>query len=74
VPVVVGRIEEGGEPVSQPCNHFGGSEEVAFQFDRGMRGGSPLARGSPVEEFSFGDREGHANVPAFCCYGGDESL
>jgi len=55
VPVVVGRIEGGGEPVSQPSDHLGGSEEVAFQFYRGMRGRCPLARGPPVEELCFGD-------------------
>jgi len=71
MPVVVGRVECGGEPISQPSDYLGGTEEVIFQFDRGTRGGRPLAGGPPVDEFSFGDREGHANVPAFCCYGGE---
>ena len=70
VPVVVGRVEGGGEPISQPSDHLGGPEEVVFQFDRGMRGRCPLARGPLVDKFCFGDREVHANVPAFCCYGG----
>jgi len=72
VPVVVGRVEGGGEPISQPSDHLGGPEEVAFQFDRGTQGRCPLARGSPVDQFGFGDREGHANFPAFYCYGGEE--
>ena len=74
VPIVVGRVEGGGEPISQPSDHLGGAEEVALQFDLGTRGGCPLARGPPVDEFGLGDREGHANVPAFCCYGGEEIL
>jgi len=74
VPVVVGCIQGGGEPISQPSDHLGGPEEVAFQFDRGTRGRCPLARGPPVDEFGFRDREGPANVPAFCCYAGQEIL
>jgi len=68
VPVVVGSVEGGGEPVSQPSDHLGGSQEVVFQLYRGTRGGRPLAWGPPVDEFGFRDREGHPNVPAFCCY------
>ena len=30
MPVVVGRVEGRGELVSQPSDHLGGSEEVAF--------------------------------------------
>jgi len=30
VPVVVGRVEGGGEPISQPSDHWGWPEEVAF--------------------------------------------
>jgi len=65
---MVGRVEGGGEPKPQPSDHLGGSEEVVFQFDRGMRGRCPLARSPPVDEFGFGDREGHADVPALCSY------
>jgi len=36
VPIMVGGVEGGGEPKSQPSDHLGGSEEVVFQFDRGM--------------------------------------
>jgi len=74
VPVVMGRVEGGGEPVSQPSDYVGGSKEVAFKFDRGMRGGCPLAGSLSVDKFGFWDREGDANVPAFCCYGGEEVL
>jgi len=74
VSVVVGRAEGGGEPISQPSDDLGGSEEVVFQLYQGTRGVCPLAWGQPVDEFSFGDREGHANVPAFCSYGGEETL
>jgi len=69
--VVVGRVEGGGEPIAQPSDYSGGREEVVFQFDQGTRGRRPLAGGPVVDEFSFGDREGDANVPAFCCYGGE---
>jgi len=71
MPVVVGRVEGRGEPISQPSDYLGGPEEVVFQFDRGTRGRCPLAGGPPVDEFGLGDREGQANVPAFCCYGGE---
>ena len=27
-----------------------------------------------MDEFGFGDRERHPNIPAFCCYGGEEIL
>jgi len=37
---------------------------VTFQFNGGCRGGGPLARSSPVDEFRFWDREGHTYVPA----------
>jgi len=74
VPVVVGRVEGGGEPVSQPSDYLGGLKEVAFEFDRGIRGGCPLAWGSPVDEFSFWDRGGDTDVSAFCCYGREEGL
>ena len=30
MPVVVGRVEGGGEPVSQPSDYLGGPEEVVF--------------------------------------------
>ena len=59
---MVGRVEGGGEPVSQPSDYLGGSKKVAFKFDRGMRGGCPLAQGSPVDEFGFWDREGDALI------------
>ena len=72
--VVVGRVEGGGEPISQPSDYLGGPEEVVFQFDRGTRGRCPLAGGPPVDECGFGDRERYANVPTFCCYGGEETL
>jgi len=36
VPVVVRRVEGGGEPVSQPSDHLGGSEQMVFKFHRGM--------------------------------------
>jgi len=36
MPIVVGRVESGGEPISQPSNYLGGPEEVVFQFDWGM--------------------------------------
>jgi len=74
VPVGVGRVDGGGEPISQPSDHLGVPEEVVFQFDQGTRGRCSLARVPPVDEFGFGDREGHANVPDFCCYGGEEIL
>jgi len=64
---MVGCVEGRGEPISQPSDCLGGPEEVVFQFDWGMRGRCPLAGGPPVDEFGFGDREGHANVPALCC-------
>jgi len=28
--VMVGRVEGGGEPISQPSDYLGGPEEVAF--------------------------------------------
>jgi len=71
MPIVVGRVEGGGEPISQPSDHLGGPEEVVFQFDWGLRGRSPLAGGSPVDDFSLGERERHTNVPAPCCYDGE---
>jgi len=30
MPVVVGRVEGGGEPISQPPDHLGGPKEVVF--------------------------------------------
>jgi len=30
MPVVVGRVEGGGEPISQPSDYLGGPEEVVF--------------------------------------------
>jgi len=30
MPIVVGRVEGGGEPISQPSDHSGGPEEVVF--------------------------------------------
>jgi len=30
MPIVVGRVECGGEPISQPSDHLGGPEEVVF--------------------------------------------
>jgi len=55
VPVLVDCVKGGGEPVSQPCDHLGGSEMVAFQFYWGTQGGRPLAWGPPVAEFGVGD-------------------
>jgi len=72
--VVVGRAEGGDEPISQPSDYLGGPEEIVFQFDQGTRGRRPLAGGPLVDEFGFGYREGHSNVPAFCCYGGESNF
>ena len=47
--------EGGGEPVAQPPDDLGGVEEVALSYDGGCRYGGSLARGSPVDEFCFGD-------------------
>jgi len=55
MPVVVSRVEGGGEPISQPSDHLGGPEEVAFQFDRSTRGRCPLAGSPPVDEFGLRD-------------------
>jgi len=71
MPIVVGRVDGRGEPVSQPSDYLGGPAGMVFQFNRGLRGRCPLAGSPPVDDFSFGDREGHANIPAFCCYGGE---
>jgi len=71
MPVMVGRVEGGCEPISQPSDYLGGPEEVVFQFDWGMGGRCPLGGSPPVDEFCFGDREGHAKVPALCSYGGE---
>jgi len=30
MPIVVGGVEGGGEPVSQPSDYLGGPEEVVF--------------------------------------------
>jgi len=30
MPIVVGRVEGGGEPIPQPSDHLGGPEEVVF--------------------------------------------
>jgi len=49
MPVMVGRVERRGEPISQPSDYLGGPEEVVFQFDWGMRGRCPLAGGPPVD-------------------------
>jgi len=74
MPEVVHGGEGGGEPVAQPPKDPGGVEEVAFQFDRGCRGGGHLAQGPPVDQLPFGDREGHAYVPASCGHRGEEFL
>jgi len=69
--VVVGRVGGGVEPVPQPSYNLGGPEEEVFQFDWGVEVRSALAGGQPVDEFSFRDQEGHPNVLAPCCYGGE---
>jgi len=30
MPIVVGCVEGGGEPISQPSDHLGGPEEMVF--------------------------------------------
>jgi len=30
MPIVVGRVKGGGEPISQPSDYLGGPEEVVF--------------------------------------------
>jgi len=47
---------------------------VTLQFDGGLGAGGPLARGPPVDEFCFGDREGDTYVSALCGYEGEEFL
>jgi len=39
-----------------------------------IEGGGPPARGPPVDEFSFWDREGHAYASASCSHGGERFL
>jgi len=71
---VVGGGESVGEPVPQPSNNAGWVEKVSLQFNGGRREWGPLAGGSPVEEFSFGDREGQTYVLAPCSDCGEEPL
>jgi len=33
MPVMVGRVEAVGEPISQPSDYLGEPEEVVFEFD-----------------------------------------
>jgi len=70
----VGGVEGGSEPVPQPSNNVGWVEKVSLQLNEGRRRWGPLAGGSPVDEFGFGDREGHTYVPAPSGDGGKEPL
>jgi len=74
MPEVVGGSKGGGEPVPQPSNKLGGVEELSFQFNAGPWEGGPFAGGSPIDEFSSVDREGHTNASTSCSDGGEKSL
>ena len=71
---MVGGGEGGGEPVSQPSNDAGWVEKVSLKLNGGRQGRGCLAGGPPVDEFGFGDQEGHTYVPASCGDGGEEAL
>jgi len=60
---VGGGVKSTSEPVPEPPKQVAGPEQFSFDLNGGEAPWCvPLARGPPVYEFCFGDREGDPNA------------